>query len=157
MSAVTTRVALPTDAGEAIALVRESITQLCERDHQGDPSTLDKWLSNKTEAEFARWLAYSDGRLIVAVVAPSIAGVGAVHHSGYIRLCYVSPKFTKMGVGRALLDALEAQARAWGLPKIRLGSSLTARLFYERFGYVSAGAPVPAFGVLQSYPYEKQL
>jgi GNAT superfamily N-acetyltransferase len=154
---VITRHAIAADAAEASAVLRESIVELCKLDHQGQAFTLDRWLSNKTEAQFERWLADPERRTIVAVVASSVAGVGALVRSGYIRLCYVSPRFTNIGVGRALVTALEAEARAWRIPKVRLESSLTARHFYERCGYVPAGDPTPGFGVLLGYPYEKQL
>jgi putative acetyltransferase len=157
MSPVLTRRALPEDDEEAVAVLRQSITELCVLDHQGDTATLEKWLSNKTQAQFARWLGNPDSRLLVALVGPAMAGVGALHRSGEIRLCYVRPGFTKMGVGRALLDALETEAHAWHLERVTLHSSLTARHFYERCGYVSAGDAVPGFGVSRGYPYAKSL
>lgn len=51
--------------------------------------------------------------------------------------------------------ALEAQGRRWGLAEIRLRSTIGARTFYERHGYVSNGTPIPAYGVLVDYPYAK--
>ena len=63
-----------------------------------------------------------------------------------------------MGIGRALLEALEAQAKRWGLVEIRLISTAGARPFYERHGYVSTGErSVHGFGVLRDYLYSKPL
>lgn len=157
MKPVLIRHALAEDDEEAVAVLRQSITELCVLDHQGDTATLEKWLSNKTPDQFARWLSNPDSRLLVALVGPAMAGVGALHRSGEIRLCYVRPGFTKLGVGRALLDALEAEARAWQLERVTLHSSLTARHFYERCGYVSAGDSLSGFGVSRAYPYAKSL
>jgi GNAT superfamily N-acetyltransferase len=60
-------------------------------------------------------------------------------------------------MGSALLEVLEARAKAWGLTDLTLGSSADARAFYERHGYVSAGDPSPAFGTSVCFPYRKQL
>jgi GNAT superfamily N-acetyltransferase len=102
-------------------------------------------------------VADPDSRLIVAEVDAVIAGVSALHHSGEIRLCYVSPAVARSGVGRALLVAVERHASHWGIRTLALDSTLTARAFYERCGYVSAGESKPAFGVLRCYPYLKTL
>jgi GNAT superfamily N-acetyltransferase len=157
MSVVSTRLATQADADEAVAVVRMSITQLCEADHQGDAPTLERWLRNKTPEHFRSWCADPDTRLVVSELAAAIAGVGALHRSGEIRLCYVRPEVVRSGVGRALLGALEAHARQWNITHLTLNSSLAARSFYERCGYVSAGEPTPLCGILRCYPYAKTL
>ena len=58
---------------------------------------------------------------------------------------------------KAIHATLEAQARAWGLPKLHLDSTVKARLFYEAIGYKPSGEAKHRFGVLQCYPYEKVL
>ena len=68
-----------------------------------------------------------------------INGVGLVHRAGEILLCYVAPESQGHGYGSAILAALEGKARTWGLDKLRLGSTVSARPFYERHGYISAG------------------
>jgi len=154
---ISTRLAVPSDADDAVAVLRRSIVELCALDRQNDAATLDRWLSNKTPAIFRGWLASPDNHHVVADVAGAIAGVGALHRSGELRLCYVHPGFTRLGVGRRLLLAMEAQARHWRLGSVHLQSSLTARDFYERCGYVASGEPVGVFGVLRGYPYAKAL
>jgi len=54
-------------------------------------------------------------------------------------LCYVSPDAQRRGVGRALYAALEAKARAWGLARLHLRSTVGARRFYENLGYAQSG------------------
>jgi len=157
MGVVSTRLATPADAEEAVAVVRESIMLLCEADHQGDAPTLERWLRNKTPEHFKTWCADPDTRLVVGELAATIAGVAALHRSGEIRLCYVRPEFVRSGVGRALMGALEASAREWNIANLKLSSSLAARNFYERCGYVSTGASTPLFGMLRCYPYAKSL
>jgi len=145
------------DAPPAVVVLRRSITELCGADHLEDAATLERWLSNKTAAHFRRWLADPESALYIAELEATIAGVGLVHQSGEIRLCYVSPDFQRAGAGRALLAALEEQARDWGLESVRLDSSRAALTFYARHGYVPSGAPTPGFGVTICHPHSKQL
>lgn len=157
MSAVSTRLATLADAPAAVSVLRESITLLCEADHRGDAGTLERWLRNKTPEHFRSWCADADTRLVVGELSGAIAGVAALHRSGEIRLCYVRPNCVRAGVGLALMGALEDHARVWNIRSLKLNSSLTARYFYERCGYVSAGDSTPFFGSLRSYPYAKIL
>ena len=145
------------DAGAAVAVLRDSITQLCVADHQNDRTTLERWLRNKTADHFQQWLADPENFLVVAEVDSVLSGVGLVDVRGDVRLCYVSPGRQRLGIGRALLRALEAQAIRWNIAEIRLRSSANGRAFYEHLGYHSTGGPVSAFGVLRDYPYAKTL
>ena len=157
MKGVSVRRAAPEDAEVAIAVVRDSITRLCVADHQNDPVTLESWLRNKTLDNFARWLASADNHLVVAELDSAIAGVASLRSSGEIQLCYVAPGSQRVGIGTALLVALENQARASGLRKLVLNSTTDARPFYERNGYSPSGPPVPGFGRSLCFPYEKAI
>jgi GNAT superfamily N-acetyltransferase len=145
------------DAESAIALVRESITRLCVADHENDPVTLDSWLRNKTTDNFARWIADRDNHVFVAELDSAIGGVASLHASGEIQLCYVAPSRQRVGIGRALLVALEAAAKAQGLHKVVLKSTSGARFFYEHNGYTRSGTPVPGVGRSLCFPYEKTI
>jgi len=154
---VSTRLAIAADADDAVSVLRRSIVELCAQDHQNEAATLERWLGNKTPEIFRRWLDDPESHHVVAETAGSIVGVAALHRSGEVRLCYVRPGCTGLGVGRSLLSAIEGQARHWGLESVHLCSTLTARDFYERSGYVASGEPVSAFGVVRAYPYAKTL
>jgi GNAT superfamily N-acetyltransferase len=157
MPRVSVRRAAVDDAEIAIAVVRHSITSLCVADHENDPVTLDAWLHNKTADNFARWIANAENHVVVAEFDSVIGGVAALHTSGEIRLCYVAPGRQGVGIGKALLVALETQARAWGIPRLILRSTSGARAFYEHNGYASSGEPVPGFGRSLCFPYEKSV
>jgi GNAT superfamily N-acetyltransferase len=157
MTGVSVRRAAPHDAESAIAIVRDSITRLCVADHANDPLTLEPWLRNKTADNFARWLESADNHVVVAEIDSVIGGVASLHRSGELRLCYVAPGRQHVGMGRALLVALETQARAWGIHKLILSSTIGARSFYEHNGYASSGPPAPGFGRAPCFPYEKTI
>lgn len=157
MTTLAIRPATPQDASEAVAVLRESITLSCVDDHHNDRATLEAWLHNKTVAEFEHWLDTPERSVFVAECRSSIGAVGAVHRCGELRQLYVRPDMQRMGLGGALLEALEAAARDWGLTFLQLGSSSAARGFYERFGYVPSGDPIPGFGLSFCFPYRKRL
>jgi GNAT superfamily N-acetyltransferase len=153
----TVRQAQPKDAEVAVALVRRSITELCAADHRGDADTIAKWLSNKTVQHFTSWMSNNDNFFVVAEASDRLLGVGLLHRSGEINLLYLAPNAQRQGVGKAIQLALEEKAQAWGLLELKLDSTALACPFYERLGYLSAGAKRPRFGVLHSYPYTKML
>jgi N-acetylglutamate synthase-like GNAT family acetyltransferase len=145
------------DAEAAVAVLRESIAQLCVDDHKNDPATLDEWLRNKTADQFRAWVSSPSRFVIVAEDELGIAGVAAFHISGEIRLCYVRPGLQGLGIGRSLVTALEAQATAMGIRKLYLKSTSGARSFYEHRGYVGTGPATCGFGSAACFPYEKVL
>jgi GNAT superfamily N-acetyltransferase len=145
------------DAEAAAEVLRRSITELCTHDHHGDAGTLAKWLANKTPQDFLSWLANEDHFCVVAEARNRIVGVGLLHRSGEVRLCYLAPGAQGRGLGKAIHVALEEKARAWGLRRLHLESTASARPFYERVGYRSAGAAKPGFGISHCHPYEKML
>lgn len=127
------------DAIEASAVLRRSITELCQADHGGDPAKIAAWTANKTPDEWGTWLQQSDVAIYVAVLRNRIAGVGAVTSSGEIRLNYVSPEARHSGVSKALLARLEKDALALGNVRCTLQSTKTAYRFYLASGYLPLG------------------
>lgn len=147
----------PADAAAAVECVRRSIAQSCRADHHDDAPTLAAWLSNKTPANFIGWLDNTENHCVVAKCKGNLCGVGLLHRSGEIRLFYIDPESQRRGAGRAIHAALEQQAHAWGLPRLHLDSTANARAFYEALGYRNVGPARLRVGVLQCFPYEKQL
>jgi GNAT superfamily N-acetyltransferase len=99
-----------------------------------------------------------DNCLLVAEVAEAICGIGAIRQSGDLDLCYVDPGYQRRGIGRALVLAMESQARMWDVQKIRLISTGSARAFYEKSGYVFVPEESgPAYGFLYDYRYAKPI
>jgi putative acetyltransferase len=118
---------------------------------------LDKWLENKTVENFHSWIGSTDNYCIVAELDGHVNGVGIVNRRGEIELCYISPGMQRRGIGTAILAALEERARSWGVRKVRLASTVSARAFYEKNGYRPGGTSTCGFGVSRCYPYEKDL
>lgn len=71
-----------------------------------------------------------DGRLV---------GTGRMLASGKIGRMAVSQSMRRQGIGRALLDALVAEAKRLKLEEVSLGAQLPAVAFYERAGFKAYG------------------
>lgn len=70
------------------------------------------------------------GRLLIGYASDEHAHIGRVA---------VLAEERRGGVGRAVMRALEAEARSRAFPGITLGAQLHAIPFYERLGYVARG------------------
>ena len=149
------RKAAPTDAAAACALLRRSIEEVCEPDHRGRPEVLDAWLGNKTPATVAAWFGSPSNHAIVAERDGQLLGLALLTQAGKLALCYVEPGALRSGVGRALLAAVEDQARAWDIRKLHLHSPESCASFYERHGYANAGIEKSCFGLECSLMWKK--
>ncbi|MFC5478966.1 GNAT family N-acetyltransferase [Massilia suwonensis] len=149
------RKAAPTDAAAACALLRRSIEEVCEPDHRGRPEVLDAWLGNKTPATVAAWFGSPSNHAIVAERDGELLGLALLTQAGKLALCYVEPGALRSGVGRALLAAVEDQARAWEIRKLHLHSPESCASFYERHGYANAGIEKSCFGLECSLMWKK--
>jgi len=141
------RTAVPLDAAAACALLRRSIEQGCAPDHRDRPDVLDTWLANKTPENVAGWFASATNHAIVAERDGELLGLALLTQAGKLALCYVEPEALRIGVGRALLTAVEDQARAWNIRKLHLHSPASTATFFERHGYANAGLEKSCFGL----------
>jgi len=66
---------------------------------------------------------------MVATGGNPVPGVAAV------RSMFVAPELGRRGVGRAIMCAVEADAREWGMFLLRLTAMLSAERFYRAQGY----------------------
>jgi GNAT superfamily N-acetyltransferase len=64
-----------------------------------------------------------------------------LHDSARIRAFFVDPSYARRGLGRALLEHCEAQARLHGFRRFALMSTLPGVALYARCGYLP-GAPL---------------
>lgn len=125
------------DAEEGSAVLRRSITELCQADHEDDVVKIAAWTANKTSEAWSNWLKLTDVTIYVAVIDGRIAGVGAVTTGGEVRLNYVSPDARYCGVSKALLSRMEQDTLARGITRCTLESTKTAYQFYRTAGYRS--------------------
>jgi len=115
----------------AVHAAMPGIYDQAARDNWAPPVDLARAerLYNEAQAEGAEtFVAEMDG---------DIAGFALVHRArGEISACYVTPMATRRGLGRALMTAAEACARAAGVTQLTVRSSAFAEPFYRSLGFV---------------------
>ncbi len=149
------RLAGPEDAADACRVLRRSITECCKPDHRDDPAVLHSWLGNKTPDNVASWIASPSNCMLVAVRDGALVGVSLLTQAGKLSLCYLVPEAQHAGLGKAMLDGLEAQARTWGISVLRMHGTATARAFFIRNGYIVAGKERSCYGVECDFLWKK--
>lgn len=121
------------DASETLALFLEAITVTAAADYS--PEQIAAW-ARPGSRDLTDWdLQLRDRNTVVAVVLGEIAGFSDVGDDGYVDRMFVSPRFARRGVGRALLIELEERARHSGASRLYSNVSITARPLFERQGF----------------------
>ena len=156
MDDIAIRKATPQDAQAACAVLVRSIKEICAPYYENDEETLAQWLDNKTPANVRGWIESDRSYCVVAINAPGqVLGFSSIS-GAEIMLNYVLPEALHQGIGKKMLQALEAQAIASGVDHIHVMSSITAKAFYERNGYVSNGAPRAVGRIIGDFPLIKR-
>jgi ribosomal-protein-alanine N-acetyltransferase len=97
-----------------------------------------------TKERVTRCLRHPDTNVIVAIRNADRAGFGIMKYGdeeAHLLLLAVRPAHVRCGVGRSMVDWLEASARVAGIARISLEarfSNVDARNFYHRLGYSQA-------------------
>jgi GNAT superfamily N-acetyltransferase len=66
------------------------------------------------------------------------------HDAAHIRAYFVRPDWARQGIGRRIMGACEAAARAAGFTRLDLGSTVQGEAFYRAMGYeVSERLEIP--------------
>lgn len=122
----------PGEAPLLLELFRETIRRVNARDYS--PEQIAAWASD--EIDEAAWEGRFAGRFVaVAEWDGQLAGFAELEPDGHLDRFYVSADHQRRGVGRALLDAVEEEARRLGIGRLVVEASITARPFFEAGGF----------------------
>lgn len=128
----TIRLYTPDDCDATVEIFLRAIREVASNDY--GPAEIDAWAKvEDREAWAARrasrpaWIAEIDGKP---------AGFTDLEPDGHLDMMFVHPEYQGMGVASLLLQAVETQARLWGLSRLFTEASITARPFFERRGFV---------------------
>lgn len=126
------------DAEAICEVLVRSIREVCGGDYRNDPAVLDPWCGNKTPENLRSWITDGDNHFVVAEAAGGrVLGTALFRKSEVaVLLCYLIPEALGKGAGSAMLRELISFARLLGSGKVTLKSTLTARRFYEKHGFV---------------------
>lgn len=116
-----------------------SIREVCVKDHGEDE--VRGW-GNRPLGD--RWKkAIENGEVLVIERHGEIAGVGYLSVEkgrAVLQSLYLAPEALGEGHGKALAQELIQKAKRKNAKEISLDSSITARDFYKKLGFVDAGA-----------------
>lgn len=144
-------------AEEACSVLRRSICEVCAADYNNDAAVLDEWSSNKTVENVTSWIASPETHALVALKHNRVVGVGVASLAGEILLLYVIPEHLLKGAGRMLLQSIEDTLASSGVTVSTTVSSITAKAFYERNGYIENGEPIYVGDIEGDFPLKKKL
>lgn len=119
------------DAEGIVNIHTESVERIASKDYS--EKEIDAWASKDTEdvklkETEIRFVAEKDEELI---------GFSEYNmKEGEITGMYIKPEFTRQGVGKELLKQVEEHAKAEEINRLSCYSTITAKEFYERQGYV---------------------
>lgn len=140
-------------------LLIESITMNCGADYNNNPKIMQEWLANKTPENISQWISSPNNISLVAfdVFKNKFAGFVLMNKDGEILLNYVLPGYIYKGVGKVLLKEIEHIAKSLGIKALSVVSTITAKNFYERNGFVKNGEPEYVGSILGDFPLIKHL
>lgn len=120
------------DALPLLALFRDTIRRVNHRDYS--PRQIAAWAAE--DIDTVEWTTRFHGRFVrVAVEAGRPVGFAELAPNGHIDRVFVSADHQRQGIGQRLLEALLAEARRVGMPRVFTEASITARPFFAAHGF----------------------
>ena len=116
------------------------------------------WAPDDVDPE--RWRARIEGiRPWVCVEGDVIVGYADLQDSGYIDHFFVHQAWQRRGVGRRLMETIEAEALSRQIPELSAEVSVTARPFFEAFGFTVVEVKDTAVGsvVMRNFAMARSL
>ena len=109
-----------------------SIRQICSKDYTS--TQINAWTSTPHPEGYVESMECGE-RMFVAVDNGKVIGYSSVCEDE-ICAVFVHPYHVGRGVGKSLLERVEQEAVDEGFSVVRLNSTLTARKFYQKYGWV---------------------
>ncbi|MCT1902729.1 GNAT family N-acetyltransferase [Oceanobacillus sojae] len=127
------------DTAEIVNLFYDTVREVNRADYseeaiaawapeEGKENVLNEWRSSLLE-----------NQTFVARMKDQIAGFADIRAEGYVDRLYVHKDKQRMGIASDLLMEIEKWARKEDIPLIWTFSSITAKDFFERFGFELIG------------------
>lgn len=145
------------DAAKTLAVFTAAVTETASADYTAEQ--VQAW-AQPGRRDVVTWHAAMVARnSVVAIIAGDLAGFSDVRFDGYVDMMFVSPRYQRRGVARQLLAHVEAQASSEKIPALSADVSITARPFFERYGFSveKEQRPIKAGVELTNYRMRKVL
>ena len=122
----------PEDLAPIVALFRETVRRINRRDYSEEQ--VRAWAPDVIDV--GAYAARFVGRFaVVAEDGGRVVGFTDLEGDGHVDRFYVHADHQRRGIGRAMMGAVEAEARRLGCDRLSAEVSLTARPFFERRGF----------------------
>jgi len=126
------RFATKDDAPILMRLFYDTVRSVNRRDYSAEQVAV--WAPNDMSETV--WRDKQDTRqTFVAEIAGVVVGFAEWETRGYINCFYVHKDYQRQGVGHCLLEAVIATAVACSVAEVATEASITARPFFERYGF----------------------
>jgi putative acetyltransferase len=133
MTEITVRKFQPRDTSTLLSLYYNTVHEINIRDYS--QQQVDAWASSP-QKDLSYWEdRFVTSETIIAELDNTIAGFGNLKNGNSIDMLYVHKDFQRRGVASRLLKKLEKKLKRKGLQNSWVESSITARPFFEHFGY----------------------
>ena len=121
------------DTKQIVKLFYDTVHEVNIRDYT--KAQVDAWAPADIDIE--SWTkSLSSKFTFVAEEGETIAGFGELEASGHIDCFYCHKDFQRQGVGRIILGKIDAKARSLGIKKLYTEASITAKTFFESYGFM---------------------
>ncbi|NTV23534.1 MAG: GNAT family N-acetyltransferase [Nanoarchaeota archaeon] len=121
---------LPSEASQVSALIKTTLTKANSKDYPKE--VLKHQIEHYSEENILR--SSKDKTILLAIEGKEIIGTASIKDN-WVSGVFVHPDHMSKGVGKALMERIEAIAKDNGFSTIKLGSSTTAQGFYRKLGY----------------------
>ena len=103
---------------------------------------LNAWAPSDLDHE--RWVNRIRGiNPFVAELEGTLVGYADIQHNGYIDHFFVSGRYPRQGIGKALMTVLESEARRLCVSEMTSDVSRTAQPFFHSFGFEVVEQRIP--------------
>lgn len=129
---MTIRKANQKDLQDILSLFENTVAEVNKHDYSA--SQLEAWKSSSEDR--GRWLDKIKGQyFLVAEEEGMLTGFASITPEGYLDTMFVHKDHQRKGIAGSLIEALILNAREHGVSEIITEGSLTARPFFEKYGF----------------------
>lgn len=125
----------PQDLSELKTLFQRAIDELAARDYSDEQRKA--WQAEADKGSFTDEL--QQGVTIVADNDGTPVAFAQLHPADHVRMLYVDPEWSGLGIPMLLYQYLEDEARILGSKTLSTHASLTARKFFKGMGFSDDG------------------
>ena len=121
------------DTKQIVKLFYDTVHEVNIRDYT--KAQVDAWAPADIDIE--SWTkSLSSKFTFVAEEGETIVGFGQLEGNGHIDCFYCHKDFQRQGIGRIILEQIDAKARNSGIKKLFTEASITAKAFFESYGFM---------------------